>query len=64
MQHELLFDIPNENGEIVINQYNFIILNVKYIYFNNWQQKQLDLYEFLLLLKHELTNEEDCQSEA
>ena len=55
-KHELLFGIPNENEEIVINHYNFIILNAKYyIYFNKRQQKQLDLYEFLLLLKHELT---------
>ena len=53
--YELLFGIPNENEEVFVNQYNFVILHAKYyIYYNKKRQKPLDLYEFLLSIKHEL----------
>jgi hypothetical protein len=59
--YEVLFGIPNENNEPIINQINFIILYGKY-YINRCKKTEtkMHLYEFLLeckkqmMLKHEL----------
>jgi hypothetical protein len=53
---EIIFGIPNENNDQVINLLNTVILYGKYyIYTLKKQKKEPTLYEFLLTLKQELT---------
>jgi exonuclease III len=53
--YELIFGIPNEFNEHLVNQINFIILYGKYyIYRNKKNNKALDLYEFLLDCKNQM----------
>jgi hypothetical protein len=52
---EIIFGIPNENKDNTINIYNYVILHAKYyIYISKKQQKELYMYNLLLLLKKEL----------
>jgi hypothetical protein len=58
--HEILFGIPNENEEQIVNLYNYMILHAKYyIYIYKKKGLTLDLYEVLLNTKHELILKQD-----
>ena len=52
---EILFGIPNENEEHILDIYNLVILYAKYyIYVSKKKEKKLDLYDYLLDLKNEM----------
>jgi hypothetical protein len=52
---EIIFGIPNENNDNSINLYNYVILYTKfYIYITKKQEKELLMYNLLLLIKKEL----------
>jgi hypothetical protein len=52
---EIIFGIPNEIKDPSIFIYNYVILHAKYyIYITKKQQKELNLYDCILLLKKEL----------
>jgi tRNA U34 5-carboxymethylaminomethyl modifying enzyme MnmG/GidA len=52
---EILFGIPNENKDNAINIYNYVILHAKYyIYISKKQEKDINMYNLLLLIKKEL----------
>jgi hypothetical protein len=52
---EIIFGLPNEDNEKTINLYNYVILYAKYyIYITKKKEKELFLYEFLLIIKKEL----------
>ena len=58
--YEIIFGIPNENKNPVINHLNFIILSGKYyIYTCKKCEKPLDLFEFLLDCKSRLNTKYD-----
>jgi hypothetical protein len=58
--HEIIFGIPNENEEQIIEFYNYMILHAKYyIYTYKKKDLNLDLYEVLLNIKHELILKKD-----
>ena len=65
--YEILFGIPNEGNEIIINQLNYVILMAKYyIYCQKQKNKTLDVYEFLLDCKnrlHTTTRNYECCGE-
>jgi hypothetical protein len=53
--YEIIFGVPNEFNEPIVNQINFIILSGKYyIYRNKKKNKPLHLYEFLLDCKNQM----------
>jgi hypothetical protein len=53
--YEIIFGIPNEFNEPIVNQINFIILYGKYyIYRNKKKEKPMHLYEFLLDCKNQI----------
>jgi hypothetical protein len=53
--YEIIFGIPNEFNEPIVNQINFIILYGKYyVYRNKKKNKAMHLYEFLLDCKNQL----------
>ena len=63
--YEILFGIPNERNETIINQLNYIILIAKYyIYIQKQKNMLLDLYEFLLECKNRLNIKEEIMSAA
>jgi hypothetical protein len=52
---EIIFGIPNENNDNSINVYNYVILYTKYyIYITQKIQKELYMYNLLLLIKKQL----------
>jgi hypothetical protein len=62
---EILFGIPNEGNETIINQINYIILMAKYyIYCQKQKDKTLDVYEFLLDCKNKLHIKQEIMSAA
>ena len=53
--YEIIFGIPNEFNEALVNQMNFMILYGKYyVYRKKKKSKALHLYEFLLDCKNQL----------
>jgi hypothetical protein len=53
--YEIIFGIPNESNEIIINSFNYILLTGNYyIYKSKIRQEKLHLYEFLLECKNRL----------
>jgi hypothetical protein len=53
--YELLFGIPNENDEELVNQLNFFIMIAKYyVYKNKKATKALDAFELLAEVKNRL----------
>jgi hypothetical protein len=53
--YEIIFGVPNEFNEPIVNQVNFIILYGKYyIYRNKKKNKPMHLYEFLLDCKNQM----------
>jgi hypothetical protein len=61
---EIIFGIPNENNDNSINLYNYVILYTKYyIYITKKQEKELLMYNLLLLIKKELTLKHTTYSE-
>jgi hypothetical protein len=53
--YEIIFGIPNENDESIINQLNYFTIIAKYyIYKTKKADKTLEVYEFLLDLKNRL----------
>jgi hypothetical protein len=53
--YEIIFGIPNENKEVMVESFNYILLCANYyIYISKKKEKQLDLYEFLLDVKNRL----------
>jgi hypothetical protein len=53
--YEIIFGVPNEFNEPIVNQINFIILYGKYyIYRNKKKNLPLHLYEFLLECKNQM----------
>ena len=53
--NEIIFGLPNPNNDIVINHYNYVILQAKYyIYKCKQSNNELCLYQFLLSLKNAL----------
>jgi hypothetical protein len=53
--YEIIFGIPNEFNETIVNQINYVILYAKYyIYRNKKKNKPMHLYEFLLECKNQL----------
>ena len=61
--YEIIFGIPNERNEAIVNQLNFIILIAKYyIYRCKKADKTTEVYEFLLecrnqmMIKYEISN--------
>jgi hypothetical protein len=53
--YELLFGIPNENDEDLVNQLNFFIMIAKYyVYKNKKAAKALDAFEVLAEIKNRL----------
>ena len=61
--YEIIFGVPNERDEPLVNQINFIILYGKfYIYQNKKKGKKLDLYEFLLECKNQIIYKEEAMT--
>jgi hypothetical protein len=53
--YEIIFGIPNENDESIINQLNYFTIIAKYyVYRTKKADKALEVYEFLLDLKNRL----------
>ena len=53
--NEIIFGLPNPNKDMVINHYNYVILQAKhYIYKCKLGNKELCMYQFLLGLKNAL----------
>jgi hypothetical protein len=53
--NEIIFGLPNPNKDVVINHYNYVILQAKYyIYKCKQGNKELCMYQFLLSLKNAL----------
>jgi hypothetical protein len=63
--HEVLFGIPNERNEPIINQINFLILYGKYyIYKCKKKGTPLQLYELLLECKNQLIIKHEIETSA
>jgi hypothetical protein len=61
--HEILFGVPNERNEPIINQINFLILYGKYyIYKGKKALNTLHLYEFLLECKKQMIIKKDSET--
>jgi hypothetical protein len=53
--YEIIFGIPNENDESIVNQLNYFIIVAKYyIYKHKKANTALHVYEFLLELKNRI----------
>jgi hypothetical protein len=53
--YEIIFGIPNENDESIVNQLNYFIIIAKYyVYKTKKADKALEVYEFMLDLKNRL----------
>jgi hypothetical protein len=53
--YEIVFGIPNENDESIVNQLNYFIIIAKYyVYKTKKAGKALEVYEFMLDLKKRL----------
>jgi hypothetical protein len=62
--YEILFGIPNDEQDITINQFNFILLMGRYyIYKNKKADKVLDLYSLLVECKNHLVLEQKIMAE-
>ena len=62
--YEILFGIPNDEQDIIINQFNFILLMGRYyIYKNKKADKVLDLYSLLVECKNHLVLEQKIMAE-
>jgi exonuclease III len=58
--YDIVFGIPNPLEDPVINQINFLLLHAKYyIYVMRQQNKQYDLYEYLIQCKNNLNYEQE-----
>jgi hypothetical protein len=56
--YEIIFGIPNETSDIVIDSFNYILLCCNYyIYKSKIKNEDLHLYEFLLECKNRIINE-------
>ncbi len=58
---EVIFGIPNEEKDMVLDHYNFVLLLAKYyVYKTKQAQKTVDAFMFLRECKHELTIKEEA----
>jgi hypothetical protein len=62
--YEILFGIPNDEQDITINQFNFILLMGRnHIYKSKKADKALDLYSLLVECKNYLALEQKIMAE-
>ena len=62
--YEIIFSIPNENNENLVNQLKFVIIIAKYfIYKHKKVGKALHVYEFLLEMKNRVAMKKTVDDE-
>ena len=63
--YDLIFGLPNEEKDEIINQFNFLLLFTRYYIYTNKQaaQTKLQLYELLISLKTRLELMQNTASE-
>jgi hypothetical protein len=61
--YEMLFGIPNDENDQIINQFNYILLMARYyIYVSKKKGEDLDMYKFLVQCKNQLDLEQKILS--
>jgi hypothetical protein len=62
--YEIIFGIPNERNEAIVNQLNFFILYGKYyIYGVKKKETELNMYEFLMELRKQIKSKHEIMTD-
>jgi hypothetical protein len=60
--YEIIFSIPNERNETVVNQLSYILLGKYYVYKKKKKQEILHVYKFLLECRNQLNIKQEIMN--